>query len=63
MSAHKRFLLFIFCTIYLSLFLNISKIAADELELSCKESLSKNARIIHDRVSEKRLENSDLKEL
>lgn len=63
MSAHKRFLLFIFCTIYLSLFLNISKIAADELELSCKESLSKNARIIHDRVIEKRLENSDLKEL
>ena len=43
--------------------LKISKIAADELELSCKESLSKNARIIHDRVIEKRLENSDLKEL
>jgi len=50
-------------SIFLSSEFMITKSKAEQLQASCKESLSKNARVIHDRVIGKQSDNSDLKEL
>lgn len=63
MLTDNKFIALLIGSIFLSLGFIITKSKAEQLQASCKDSLSKNARVIHDRVIGKQSDNSDLKEL